>query len=186
MGPSSPDKKFNVVLIGYRAVGKTTVGQMVAQGLGRSFVDLDEVLVAEAGESISDLVSREGWPKFRHREKEIVRRFASKSGLVLATGGGVVLDPENTELLRSSGKLIWLRAAPATLRDRLSQNAPETESRPGLTDKGTLAEIDEVLAAREPLYRDAADASLDVDTVSAAEAAERIIVLVQAWEKGEL
>ena len=154
MANAKPGKKFNIVLIGYRAVGKTTVGEQVAQMLGRTLIDFDAILEQEAGEPIADLVSREGWPEFRRREKEVVQRYAIPKGMVLATGGGVVLDRENTALLKATGKLIWLRALPATIKARLSRDIKQTEARPGLTAKGTLDEIDEVLADREPLYQE--------------------------------
>jgi shikimate kinase len=182
---NKPDitQKFNIVLIGYRAVGKTSLGAQVAQRLGRPLIDFDAILEQEAGESIPDLVSREGWPEFRRREKAVVRRYASQAGLVLATGGGVVLDTENTAHLKATGKLIWLKASPATIKARLSQDRQQTAARPGLTAKGTLDEVDEVLAAREPLYQDAATVSLAVDTESPATLAQRIVDLVRMWEQ---
>jgi shikimate kinase len=176
-------KKFNIVLIGYRAVGKTTVGAQVAHRLGRPLIDFDAILEQEAGESIPNLVSREGWPEFRRREKAVVQRYASQEGLVLATGGGVILDQENTARLKATGKLIWLKASSATIKARLSCDAQQTATRPGLTAKGTLGEIDEVLASREPLYQEAATVSLAVDTESAAEVAQRIVDLVRTWEQ---
>ena len=126
-----PAQKFNIVLIGYRAVGKTTVGTLLAQRLGRPLIDLDAILEQEAGETIPDLVRREGWPEFRRREKAIVKRYAARSGQVLATGGGVVLDPENIAQLQATGKLVWLKASSATIKDRLSQDRQQTGRPPG-------------------------------------------------------
>jgi shikimate kinase len=183
MAKATPAKKFNIVLIGYRAVGKTTVGALVAHRLGRPMIDLDAIVEQEGGESIPDLVSREGWEEFRRREKAVVQRFASQKGMVLATGGGVILDAENTACLKATGKLVWLKALPATIRARLSRDLQQTAARPGLTAKGTLKEIDEVLAGREPLYQEAATVSLAVDTESAAAVAQRIIDLVRTWEQ---
>jgi shikimate kinase len=155
----------NIVLIGYRAVGKSTIGALLAARLGRPFVDLDAVFEAEAGQSIAAFVEQAGWPAFRQREQELVRRYAGQRGLVIATGGGVVLAPENIALLRASGRLIWLKAAPATIRARLHQDPRQVSDRPSLTGQGTVAEIDAVLAAREPLYAAAADLTLEVDEV---------------------
>jgi len=155
----------------------------VAQRLGRPLIDFDAMVEAEAGESIPELVRREGWPEFRRREKAVVQRYASQEGMVLATGGGVVLDADNIARLQATGKLIWLQAAPTTIKDRLSRDGEQTAVRPGLTAKGTLDEIDEVLAAREPLYQEAATVSLAVDTDSAAAVAQRIIDLVRTWEQ---
>jgi shikimate kinase len=183
MANPKPAKHFNIVLIGYRAVGKSTVAAQVAHRLGRPMIDLDAVMEQEAGESIPDLVRREGWAEFRRREKAVVKRYASQAGMVLATGGGVILDAENTARLRATGKLIWLKATPATIKARLSQDQQQTAARPGLTPKGTLNEIDEVLAWREPLYQAAATVSLSVDTASAAEVAQRIVDLVRTWEQ---
>jgi shikimate kinase len=182
---TEPDiiQKFNIVLIGYRAVGKTSVGAQVARRLGRPFIDFDAIVEQEAGESIPDLVSRAGWPEFRRREKTVVYRYASQKGLVLATGGGVILDPDNTARLQATGKLVWLKASPATIKARLTQDRQQNAARPGLTAKGTLDEVDEVLAAREPLYRDAATVILAVDTQSPDALAQRIVDLVRTWEQ---
>jgi shikimate kinase len=176
-------RKFNIVLIGYRAVGKSTVGAAVARRLGRPLIDFDAIVAHEAGESIPDLVRREGWPAFRRLEKAVVQRYASQEGLVLATGGGVVLDAENVSLLKATGKLIWLKATPATVKARLSRDGQETAARPGLTAKGTLDEVDEVLAEREPLYEAAATATLNVDVEPAAAVAQRIFDLARLWEQ---
>lgn len=172
-------QKLNLVLIGYRAVGKTSIGQHLAQRLARPFLDLDLLLEQEAGETIADLVARSGWPEFRRREKELVRRFAVPQDLVLATGGGAVLDPDNVANLRQGGRLIWLRARPETIRARLARDAAQLDQRPGLTAAGTLAEIDAVLAQRLPFYQAAADLILDVDHLSVAEAAARIAAWFQ-------
>ncbi len=178
-----PAPKFNIVLIGYRAVGKTTVGTLLAQRLGRPLIDLDAILEQEAGETITELVRREGWPEFRRREKAIVKQYAARSGQVLATGGGVVLDPENIARLQATGKLVWLKASPATIKARLSQDRQQLANRPDLTTSGTLDEVDEVLSTREPLYRAAAAVSLAVDTVPAAAVAQRLVDLVRLWEQ---
>jgi shikimate kinase len=183
MANLKPAQKFNLVLIGYRAVGKTTIGSLVAKELGRPFVDLDAILEQEAGETIPELVRREGWPEFRRREKAIVQHYAARSGQIVATGGGVVLDPENTGYLKATGKLIWLKAAPATIKARLRQDLKQTAGRPGLTSRGTLAEVEEVLAAREPLYQDAATSSLAVDTLPATAVAGRLVEMVRLWEQ---
>ena len=113
---------------GVRATGKSAVGAMLAQKLARPFVDLDQVLEEEMGRSIADLVAAKGWPEFRRREKEMVARFGRAGGQVLATGGGAVLDPENVEVLRKNGVVVWLRADPATIQERhITRRCPEIE-----------------------------------------------------------
>ncbi len=172
----------NIVLIGYRAVGKSTVGALLAQRLGRTWVDLDTAFEAAAGESIATFVAREGWPAFRQQEKALVQHYAQARGLVLATGGGVILDPENVACLKASGIVIWLQATPQTIQTRLSQDQQQTAARPGLTGKGTVAEVGEVLASREPLYRAAADYTISVDTLSPMAVVEEIMQLLEVQE----
>lgn len=181
-GPSL-STHYNIVLIGYRAVGKSSVGALVAELLDRPFVDLDALVEQEAGQTIPEIVKAAGWPEFRRREKAMVQRYASRSGQVLATGGGVVLDPDNVANLRAAGKLVWLQATPATIQARLGRDSQQTASRPGLTGKGTWDEVAEVLTAREPLYRAAADVNLEVDYETPASLARRLVALVRAWEQ---
>jgi len=158
---NQPEEPPNLVLIGYRATGKTSVGAELARILKRPFVDLDRLLVAEAGRSVADLVGRQGWAEFRRREKELVARYRGERGRVLATGGGVVLDPENVEMLRENGIIIWLTADPATIRGRLEADRPGENFRPSLTGGDTVNEVMEVLKSREPLYRAAAEVVVD-------------------------
>jgi shikimate kinase len=169
----------NLVLIGYRATGKTSVGRELAARLKRPFVDLDEVLVREAGCSIAELVAQRGWGDFRRREKELVRRFAKAAGQVLATGGGVVLDPENVETLRDNGIIIWLEADPSSIRTRLGLDATTQAFRPSLTGADVGTEVARVLAEREPLYRNAAHIIIDTTNLSATEVSDRIMAALK-------
>jgi len=154
--PAHPPLGANLVLIGYRAAGKTAVGELAARALTRPFVDLDRVLEEEAGQDIPALVAERGWAEFRRREKELVGRYGRVGGQVLATGGGVILDPENVEILRANGVVVWLQADPAAIRERLARNQGELEQRPSLTSRGTMDEVAEVLQERQPLYAAAA------------------------------
>mgnify|MGYP005837846115 CR=1 FL=1 len=168
-------KERNLVLIGGRASGKTSVGQALAQSLERPFVDLDQMLVVEAGRSIAEIVAAEGWPGFRRREKELVARVATRPGQVLAPGGGVVLDRENVALLRKHGLVIWLHADPASLRRRLRQDQGSRDFRPSLTGADPGVEMERVLAEREPLYRAAAHAVLDTTELTIPEVVDLIL-----------
>ena len=154
--------KRNLVLIGYRATGKSAVGARLARILGRRFVDLDQVLVQEAGRSIAEIVAQGGWEEFRRREKELVARYATPHGLVLATGGGVVLDFDNVQTLRKNGLIIWLTADAATIKARLAADQTQADYRPSLTGADPLKEVAEVLKSRQHLYL--AAAQLIVDT----------------------
>jgi shikimate kinase len=169
------DHDRNLVLIGGRACGKTSVGKALAQALERPFVDLDDVLVAQAGCSIAELVTAAGWPEFRRREKALVAHYSKLPGQVLAPGGGVVLDPENVKNLREHGLVIWLIAEPATLGRRLTGDQGSQEFRPSLTGADPVAEMARVLAEREPLYRAAAHLTVDTKGISILEVVKRIL-----------
>jgi shikimate kinase len=124
------------------------------------------VLVAQAGRSIAALVAKAGWPEFRRREKALVEHYAGLPGQVLAPGGGVVLDPENVQVLREHGLVIWLTAAPAALGRRLLHDRGSEDFRPSLTGADPVTEIEQVLAEREPLYRAAAHLTIDTTDLS--------------------
>jgi shikimate kinase len=165
----------NLVLIGGRACGKTSVGKALARALERPFVDLDEVLVAQAGCSIAELVAVSGWQEFRRREKELVAHYAGLNGQVLAPGGGVVLDPENVKNLREHGLVTWLTADPAILGERLKRDQGSQEFRPSLTGDEPVAEMARVLAEREPLYRAAAHLIIETSGHSIDQVVKRIL-----------
>jgi shikimate kinase len=188
MGPKDKDaggllpclnQERNLVLIGYRATGKTAVGALLAQRLARPFLDLDQVLEEETGRSIADLVAEKGWAEFRRREKELVSRFARARGRVLATGGGAVLDPENAKILRENGVVVWLRADPATIQERLSRDEREVSQRPSLTGRSTLEEVAEVLQSRQPRYAAAAHIIIDTDQHSLVQVVEKVLAAVE-------
>jgi shikimate kinase len=172
----------NLVLIGYRATGKTSVGARLAEILGRPFVDLDQALVQEAGRPIVDIVAQGGWAEFRRLEKELVARFRHTQGHVLATGGGVVLDPDNVAALQENGIIIWLTAAPDTIQARLAQDLPQKANRPSLTGSDTIREVAEVLAARQPLYEAAAQITVDTTRQDIAQVVESVLAAIRLKE----
>jgi len=157
----APPRRRNLVLIGYRAAGKTSVGARLARLLHRPFVDLDQVLVREAGRPIADIVAQGGWPEFRRLEREVVARYAARPNQVLAPGGGAVLDPDNVAALRANGIIIWLTADPETIQARLAQDRPGDANRPSLTGSDTIGEVADVLNHRAPFYQAAAQIIVD-------------------------
>jgi len=172
------DKQRNLVLIGGRASGKTSVGKALAQALKRPFVDLDEVLVAQAGRSIAELVEAEGWPEFRRREKALIQHYGRLPGQVLAPGGGAVLDPENVAIFRDNGLVIWLKAEAAVLAQRLREDLDSREFRPSLTGADPAAETARVLAEREPLYRAAAHLTIETAGLSVPQVVDLILSMI--------
>ena len=150
----------HLVLIGLMGAGKTTVGRECARRLGRTFVDTDDVVVDTAHMTVEQIFAEGGEPRFREIEHDVVADVcASPAPLVIACGGGTVLDAENRRALRAAGVVVWLRAPAPTLLERVGDGS----SRPLLRGDpaGALARLERL---REPAY-DAA-AHLCVDTVA--------------------
>ena len=154
----------NIYLVGYRGSGKSTVGRQLAAGLDRPFFDADEVFSDKAGRTIAEFVEEHGWEEFRRRESAILKELSRRQQIVLATGGGIVLDPENRSLMRSSGLVVWLKAGFKETFDRLFRDAAGPAQRPPLENGlSPREEIDRGLKEREPLYREVADLTVAVD-----------------------
>lgn len=153
----------NIFLIGYRCTGKTSVGKALAEKLGRAFTDTDAEIVKAQGITISEMVSRYGWEFFREKEREILRRVSARDNCIIATGGGIILNPENVEAMKQTGDIIWLKASPEIIKERILQDQQTDALRPSLTSKGLVEEIEDVLSVRTPLYEKAADFSIATD-----------------------
>ena len=147
-------------LIGLRGSGKSTVGRLLADRLGVPFHDADAMLEAAAKKSIREMIASEGEPAFRDLEEQILAKLIAKGPAVIATGGGVILREANRRRIRESGKAIWLTADVATLSARLAADPGTADRRPNLT-VGGRAEIEELLKAREPIYRACANCIVD-------------------------
>ncbi len=168
---------MNIVLIGYRGVGKSEVGQILARRLGMEYVGMDAAIVARAGMPIPEIVAQHGWPYFRDLESQEARELAQRDNIVIDTGGGVIERPENIEVLQKAGCIFWLRAQVATIVGRI-QGGTE---RPALTAGKTFTEeVAEVLERRTPLYAGAAHHAIETDALTPDEVAERIISLWQS------
>ncbi|MFP3870672.1 MAG: shikimate kinase [Syntrophobacteria bacterium] len=169
----------NLYLVGFRCTGKTSVGRLLAGLLGREFVDMDRELAARGKKTIQQMVEDEGWQCFRKRESQLLDRLSRSSEQVIATGGGAVTMPGNIALMRSTGKVVWLRARPSTIVERMTADSHTAGQRPPLKGEDSLTEIKEVLEERLPLYRQAMDFCVDTDTHSPEEAARRILAWLQ-------
>jgi len=174
---------MNIFLIGYRCVGKTSVGQSLAQRLGWSFVDTDVKLVEEQGQKISEIVDTKGWASFRKMEKQVIQRVCERDHCVVATGGGVVLDDENVKRMKASGVLIWLKANVHTIGNRMAQDPLTLDFRPSLTSKGVVEEIKETLFLRNPYYEKAMNFMVDTDLIGMEAVCDAIL---QGLEKNDL
>lgn len=174
----------NIYLTGYRCTGKSTVGKLLAELTHRHFVDTDGFIIGYAGASVDEIVKREGWDGFRKLERFALRQVADGKRLVVATGGGIILNTENRSLMRQSGVVVWLKARVHTLARRMMTDAVTATQRPSLTGVGVEDEIASVLSEREPLYRAAAHLILETDGMSPEEVAEEILRLVKEKNKG--
>jgi shikimate kinase len=159
--PVTPSPRHPVIfLVGYRGTGKTTVARLLAHRLGWSWVDADDLLERRAGVTIRQVFEAEGEAGFRRRESAVLEELCGLSKHVIATGGGVVLTAANRQRLKAAGRVVWLTADAQTIRRRLENDRTTAERRPALT-VGGLAEIKELLRAREPHYRAVAHFSVD-------------------------
>ncbi len=152
---------MNVILIGYRASGKSTVGLLLSERLQVSFVDTDQLIEETAGLSIKELVAFEGWESFREKETAAIASLRGVNACVVATGGGAILSVANRDLLKNSGALIYLKTPWPDIIDRLKRDTRESQSRPQLTSENLVAETIAVLNERIPLYESVADFTVD-------------------------
>lgn len=145
--------KNNIYLVGMPGAGKTTVGRQLARRMQRSFIDADHEIEARTGVRIPLIFDIEGEQGFRDRESKVIAELAAESNLIVATGGGAVLRPQNRAALKQGGTVVYLHAAPRLLyeRTRLDPN------RPLLQVADPMSKIEELFAQRDPLYREVAD-----------------------------
>jgi shikimate kinase len=159
---------MNVVLIGYRGSGKTTIGKRLADRLWQKFVDLDALIVRKAGKSIREIFEQDGEERFREMETDALREALQVPDTVLALGGGAIGREQNRQLLKDADcKVVYLRCEADVLLRRIQQDAGTAQNRPDLTPLGGgIEEVRMKLAEREPLYRDVMDAELDVTNMT--------------------
>ena len=161
----------NIVLIGFMATGKTTVGRELAARLRRKLVDTDEEIERRTGKAISQIFSQYGEGYFREIESAVVREVAAQQNLVITTGGGVVLRPENVKALKENGVLILLKAPPEVIYQRICVK----NGRPLLEGhRDVLKRIKELLAERKDAYN-VAEFVVDTGRFSVEEAAKLIL-----------
>ena len=167
----------NLILIGPMGAGKSTLGRKLAARLGLEFVDSDAEIVARTGVDIPTIFEFEGEAGFRDRETAILRDLCTRGGIVLATGGGAVLRPENRELLRSCGFVVYLRT-PVEIQLRRTR---KDRNRPLLQTADPRARLHSLMAERGPIYEALADFTVDTAGNGPAATVRRI---VQAYESG--
>lgn len=161
---------MNIILIGFMGVGKSEVGKLLASRLGLSFTDCDALIEKQEGQAISSIFSSRGEDHFRDLENRLLQSLAGRDGLLLSTGGGMVLREENVKLLKKMGPLVLLTARQEVILKRLK----DTDDRP-LLQGDKEQNIKEILSKRDPIYNSVADLKVDTSDLTPEKAVEEIV-----------
>jgi shikimate kinase len=173
---------MTITLVGYRGTGKSSVAQRLADRLGLTALDADAEIEHRAACTIREIFAVHGEAGFRSLEREVMSDLLARDGIVIATGGGAVLNARTRTEMRAAGPVIWLRASPATIEARLTADASTRDRRPPLTASDLRSEIESLLAVREPLYRETASVSVTTDGRTVESIVEEIVTRLSAAE----
>lgn len=164
---------MNIILVGYRGCGKSAAGHILAKRMGWRFCDTDQIITEQTGRSISEIFAKDGETAFRRMERKVLDSMRKAKNRVISLGGGALADPEIVMMVKRLGRVVWLRAPAAVLWSRISQDPHTTRARPDLSGGG-LAEVETVLAAREPLYASVAAQVVDTVAMTPGEVADSV------------
>lgn len=165
--------KKNIILIGFMGTGKTVTGRALAEQTGMELVDMDSIIEERAGKPISEIFATDGEPAFRTMERELAHELSQREGLIISTGGGVVLNPENIADFEKSGLVVCLTASPEVIFQRLENDT----TRP-LLSGNKKEQISGILETRKPLY-DAIEHQIDGDILGPQDRADAILKLYE-------
>ena len=169
----------NIFLVGLMGAGKTTVGRALAKKLNKRFIDSDHEIEARTGASIPLIFEIEGEASFRQRESEVIRDLTAQSDIVLATGGGAILKPENRQYLKSRGIVIYLHASVNNILQRTSND----KNRPLLQTADPRARIEQLAREREPYYLEVADFVIETGRPNVQSLVQTIIAQLETVAK---
>jgi shikimate kinase len=175
--------KTNIALIGYMGTGKTVVGKLLSEKFGKDFLELDWLIEEQAGKSIPDIFKDSGEIGFRELEIDATKQVAGRKNVVIACGGGIVLNKINTDRLRQNGVTVCLTAAPEVILERVSV---EQGQRPLLEVENQLKIIKEMLEFRGPFYERAADITVDTSELGIDGVVDKIIEILKKDESYNL
>ena len=167
---AEPSLPGSIYLVGLMGAGKTSVGRFLAKRLGKTFYDCDHEIERRTGVKIPVIFDIEGEPGFRARETAVLRELTTLPEIVLATGGGAVINPENRRNLSANGTVIYLRASPSELWQRTRND----RNRPLLQTADPHAKLEQLFAERDPLYREVAAIIVDTGSQSVRSLAHRL------------
>ncbi len=165
---------MNIILIGFRGTGKSTVGKILSKETGWKFISSDDEIENKYGK-ISKLVSDKGWEYFRRLEEDVIGNIAKEDKTIIATGGGVVMNSNNVQNLKKNGKFILLTTSKELIINRIKNS-----DRPRLTTSTCIEEeVDKILNERMPVYLSIADYMIDTSSLTPKDIAEKIIKMVK-------
>ena len=176
MSPQNISLAASPILVGLMGAGKTTLGKVLARKLGYAFIDSDHEIEAQTGARIAHIFEIEGEASFRQREQRMLEQLVQRPQTVLATGGGVVLLPENRTLLKAHPPVIYLCASPEKLWERTRHD----RSRPLLQTEDPSARLQQLYAERDPLYREVASHVFETGEQSLEQLAEQVLNALQS------
>lgn len=163
--------RANIILIGFMGTGKTAIGKRLAQAMGKQFIDTDKDIENVTGMTIPQIFNKHGEVRFRSEEKLAIRKACSRSNVVIATGGGAVLDDDNIRIMRSCGRVICLTARPEVIQNRIKRK----DNRPLLHRDKSIRKITQLLNERDIHYKKCADAFFDTSDEEHEQVVERIL-----------
>lgn len=172
-----------IVLIGFRCVGKTTIGKRLAKALNWKFLDLDIEIQKETKKTIKELVEEKGWDYFRKVEKKSMKKLKDMKNVVIALGGGSVIHEDEMKLLFKKSFIIWLYSSPEVILERMKKDKKTISQRPSLKNSGLEKEIRDVLKERIPLYEKFSHFKIDTDDIDEEGAVEKILKNIPQGEK---
>jgi shikimate kinase len=170
--------KTSVALIGFMGAGKSAAGRLLAERLGKQFVETDALIETQAGKQVPMIFEEQGEIAFREMEIEVIKEIAARDNQVIACGGGVVLNKINIDRLKLKAVIVWLAASPVAILKRTRLNG---EERPVLKQVNSLDELRKLVQFRQPYYEHAADLKVDTSRLTIPGAVEQIIKKIEDY-----
>jgi shikimate kinase len=172
-----PESVRNLVLVGFMGSGKSSVGREIARRWAFRFIDTDTTIRHKYRKSIPDIFATFGEPFFRDEENKALQELQASQEAVIATGGGIILQPRNHPLLRTLGVVVWLTASEETIWERVSRN----QNRPLLRTNDPRTTIRNLMSARYPLYDAVADITVETTGLTHQEVADQAVAALNGW-----
>ena len=169
----------NIVLVGFMGCGKTTIGKKLARANSYMFIDMDDEIVNKAGMEITEIFEKYGEAEFRRMETELCAELSTRQGCVIATGGGVIKNERNMELLKKNGVVLYIKASP----EHIYNNIKNDKSRPLLNGGDKMKKIGEMMEERKPLYEQRCDLTADITGMKSNAAVEFIMDILKENKK---